>query len=181
MTRELTLYSGDIALVDDDVYDRVSGYRWLLHKRAGTARAYAYRVAKEGHAKQQYSLQREVAQGPPGMQVRFRNGNGLDCRRDNLVLREEGDEQTPKTARAPTPRRRADGYSIGPVNPGRDVAREVRGAVEDARQFIATVFRGWETYKYDRYADSDDWNLAKQAALDIVERIDAQFAERPRG
>lgn len=168
MTTEIRLYSGEIALVDDDVYDRVAGYRWYFSNNH-SRRPQVYRKAPEYGANGRALLHRDVLQAPEGAYVTFRSRNSLDCRRDNLVMRLEDDEKT--AGEKQTPARR-----IGPVNPGRDVAREVRGAVEETRDFVATVFRGWETYHYDPYADSDDWELARHAALDIAERIHAQFA-----
>ena len=77
--RELQLSKGRVALVDDQDHAQLSKFLWFLKE------GYAIRTIKvEGKHRKQY-LHHALIQVPPGHQVRFKNHNGLDCRRESLA------------------------------------------------------------------------------------------------
>lgn len=86
MTREIPLTQGKVALVSDEDYEKVSAYRWYAngYKRG----RYWYAVC--GHIRPQglraVLLHRFILDAPKGMVVDHINGNGLDCRRENMRL-----------------------------------------------------------------------------------------------
>jgi hypothetical protein len=80
--REIPLGGGLVALVDSEDYDRLGIYRW--HALRSPHTTYAKREIWN-HCEREYRLlHREVMDAPPGIEVDHRNGNGLDCRKENL-------------------------------------------------------------------------------------------------
>lgn len=77
----LPLSQGYVALVDDHDLPELRKSRWAYKE------GYAVRTVKVGPNKyrKQY-LQQALIQVPPGHQILFKNHNGLDCRRENLML-----------------------------------------------------------------------------------------------
>lgn len=76
--KEIPLTQGKVALVDDEDYERVSAYKWQANK--GSA-GYWY-----GHNDTHGQLHRFVVNAPRELMVDHKNGDGLDCRRENLRL-----------------------------------------------------------------------------------------------
>ena len=75
----------DFAHVDDDDYEDVSRYTWRRYENKRTMYTYAYRWVTD----QTSGKRRQIALHQQVMQVSnvfHRNGNGLDCRRRNLVV-----------------------------------------------------------------------------------------------
>src|SRR5262245_56759924 len=84
--RELLLSQGQVALVDDADFPLLSDCRWCYRAERGGRQGYAVRHVKiEGKDRLCY-LHRQIMQPPAGMEVIFRNGDRLDCRRDNLLV-----------------------------------------------------------------------------------------------
>lgn len=75
----LPLSNGEFAIVDPDVLEWASAYRWHRHKW-GVARNVA------GGRGRLVWLRREVSGDPSGKKVTHRNGDLLDCRRGNLAV-----------------------------------------------------------------------------------------------
>lgn len=78
------------ALVDDDDYERVAAYRWLMQgepSAPGFVYRYRSRSEREAHERQDVSLAQALLchQG----RITFRNGDHLDYRRANLISRDE--------------------------------------------------------------------------------------------
>jgi hypothetical protein len=90
--KEIPLTGGGVALVDDEDFDRVSGYRWQRQSHAHTsyAKAPVYlggkgsRDDKSGYKGTCVSLHRIVMNAQKGQLIDHVNGNGLDCRKENL-------------------------------------------------------------------------------------------------
>lgn len=80
--QRIKLSNGDFALVDDADYDLVSGYSWCADIRKHTTYAKAYVGGGRKHPRIEY-LHRIIC-GETGNLIDHKNGNGLDCRRDNL-------------------------------------------------------------------------------------------------
>lgn len=76
--KKIRLTHGLHTLVDDDVYQWASKYRWSAQFRKG--KFYAARKTKEGLI----SLHREIQQPKPGQLVDHRDGDSLDNQRHNL-------------------------------------------------------------------------------------------------
>lgn len=75
--KTITLTRGYVALVDDDVYARLNGFKWRAHGRTPLIYGYSTRLGL---------LHRAVLDETPpaGMHVDHINGNTLDNRRSNL-------------------------------------------------------------------------------------------------
>lgn len=82
MTKQIPLTQGKFALVDDDDYERVSQHRWCAKKDHKTH--YATRCVYLPGKETTQSLHRFILNAPPKTQIDHINGNGLDCRKENL-------------------------------------------------------------------------------------------------
>ena len=85
--QHIPLSQGQIALVDDDEFSRVSPYHWCYRGERNSGQGYAIRHDKDGKKYRTVYLHREImGPVPPEHEVIFRNGDRLDCRRENLRL-----------------------------------------------------------------------------------------------
>jgi hypothetical protein len=75
--RSLVLLNGQIAVVDNEDFGRVEGYNWTVDPQ-GYVRA-------ENYGQPLY-LHRVVLKAGSGERVEIKNGNPLDCRKQNLKL-----------------------------------------------------------------------------------------------
>lgn len=82
--KKIPLTQGKFALVDDEDYARIAGYKWFAHRRSGNF--YAARQASIGEKKQiMIHMHQEVLQLYDATRVCDHiNGDGLDNRRCNL-------------------------------------------------------------------------------------------------
>lgn len=90
----LTLPDGQVALIDDDDAPRVAGPRWYAARRghvwyvqAGVGRTTLY-------------LHRVILNAPPGVTVDHVNHDGLDCRKQNLRLASQTQQNANQCKRA---------------------------------------------------------------------------------
>jgi hypothetical protein len=79
--KEIPLTKNKIAIVDNDLYQYFSQWKW--HARYTRGKWYACRVTKDG---QIIRMHREVMQAPEGVEVDHRDGDGLHNWRKNLRL-----------------------------------------------------------------------------------------------
>lgn len=80
-TKEVPLTQGQVALVDEEDYERVSRHSWHLHPANRTnTKSYA-RARING---KMILLHRYILGVAPDRVTDHRNRNGLDCRRENL-------------------------------------------------------------------------------------------------
>lgn len=84
MTKQIPLTQGKFALVDDDVYEWASRYKWQVQPHRNTF--YARRNGGVWPFSKTIRLHREIMSAPSGVQVDHINGDGLDCRRVNMRL-----------------------------------------------------------------------------------------------
>ena len=85
--QHIPLSQGQIALVDDDDFARVSQYHWCYRGERNSGQGYAIRHDKDGKKYRTVYLHREImGPVPPEHEVIFRNGDRLDCRRENLRM-----------------------------------------------------------------------------------------------
>lgn len=82
MPKPIALTKGKFAIVSDEDYDRVMQFRWSFWSNKCTRTGYAVR----GIDNKSMPLHRFIMEPPPGMCVDHINGNGLDCRRENLRI-----------------------------------------------------------------------------------------------
>lgn len=87
MTKEILLKTGEVVIVDDDLYDELSQYNWyLVGSGSGYASGYK-RGTKQIKGKQkQIQMHRLITNAPKDMQVSHLNGNRLDNRKSNLRI-----------------------------------------------------------------------------------------------
>jgi hypothetical protein len=85
--QHIPLSQNQIALVDDEDFARVSRYHWCYRGERNGGPGYAIRHDRDGKAYRTVYLHREImGPVPPGHEVIFRNGDRLDCRRENLLV-----------------------------------------------------------------------------------------------
>jgi len=84
MAKQIPLTRGYVAIVDDDDFDEVSQYKWHAVTKGGFP--YAVRGVGKRPNRGKVSLHRVLLNAPDGMEVDHRNGDTLDCRRENLRL-----------------------------------------------------------------------------------------------
>ena len=77
--REILLTKGKVALVDDDIFEKLNQYKWQYH-----GKGYAIRSVTEHGKNRGILMHREILKTPEGMETDHRNGNKLDNQRCNL-------------------------------------------------------------------------------------------------
>lgn len=103
--KEIALSNGMICLVDDHDYEWASLYKWHAVTSSNPKwerKAYAYRRVfskrigkidgKRARIQINALMHRELLDAPKGIQVDHHNGNGLDNRRENLRLADQGQQ-----------------------------------------------------------------------------------------
>lgn len=85
MARIIPLTKKQVAIVDDEDFDRVNQYKWYAHKGSRNQCWYAARTTRKllGPRKIEW-LHRFIMQPKDDEQVDHINGNGLDCRKSNM-------------------------------------------------------------------------------------------------
>lgn len=86
MAEILLLTRGHRALVDPELYDELLERMWQAVVVNGSIYAASSRRDPLFKDSTKDYLHRVIAKAPKGVAVRFRNGDSLDCRRENLVL-----------------------------------------------------------------------------------------------
>lgn len=84
MTKKIPLTQGRFAIVDDDVYEWASQYKWYVKRKRNAF--YAARNTGIFPFQKTTYLHREIVNAPPEAQVDHANCDGLDCRRSNMRL-----------------------------------------------------------------------------------------------
>lgn len=84
--KEIQLTQGQVALVDDEDFERLDQYKWhVLFNNSN--KFYALRTSSMVNGKRfKILMHREIINAPKNIQVDHRNGNGLDNRKENLRL-----------------------------------------------------------------------------------------------
>ena len=84
-SRRIRLASGHYAIVDAEDYEKVRRYKW--HRQKGRHTFYARRSGgmSNGVRGPSVYLHRQVLEASGKYEVDHKNGNGLDCRKTNLI------------------------------------------------------------------------------------------------
>jgi hypothetical protein len=94
-TIKVPLSQGRFAIIDADDADKVLQYKWTLCERKSKFRPIFY--ARRNHivdgVQHTIFLHREIINAPKGVEVDHKNGDGLDCRKENLRLATKGQNQ----------------------------------------------------------------------------------------
>src|SRR5580692_9987600 len=83
--QRIELSQNQVAILDDEDFTRLRHYHWIYRGERNSGQGYAIRHEKVGKKYRSIYLHRDImAPIPPDCEVVFRNGDRLDCRRDNL-------------------------------------------------------------------------------------------------
>lgn len=84
----IELTQGQVAIVDDEDFEKLAQYRWHLTRVSKDMVPYAARNSKKGELPKRrlIKMHRVIMNPPEGMEVDHINRNGLDNRRCNLRL-----------------------------------------------------------------------------------------------
>ena len=77
--KQIQLSQGMVAAVDDDDFERLSGFRWFYRGERNENLGYAMRHGRKTDRTKSIYLHREIANPPPGNEVVFVNHDRLDC------------------------------------------------------------------------------------------------------
>lgn len=80
--KTIFLTQGQVAIVDDDMFDYLNQWRWRCQKHNKTF--YAVRLERLGKKQKAILMHRIILNVPDGFETDHRNHNGLDNRRENL-------------------------------------------------------------------------------------------------
>jgi hypothetical protein len=83
--KEIPLTRGKVALVDDDVHEYLSQWRWQVHPGSG-GKLYASRQIWRNKKREKILMHRQITDAPAGMFVDHRDGNGLNNQDENLRI-----------------------------------------------------------------------------------------------
>lgn len=99
--RELVIRgSGRPALLDDEDFERLSGFTWRITKLRRNGTQYVVRDERIEGKVRKFLLHREVLQAEPRALVDHRNRNGLDNQRANLRVVSDSENQQNKVGKA---------------------------------------------------------------------------------
>lgn len=86
MAKEIPLTKGQIAIVDDEDYEKLIEHKWCAQRARtkGTLYYYAVRMARDEHKCRYTEFMHHVIMGR--VKVDHKNHNGLDNRRENLRI-----------------------------------------------------------------------------------------------
>lgn len=81
--KEIQLPEGKVALVDDVEFERLNVFKWFLCK---AGKGYVCRTKRTGDEVKRIYMSWELITPPNGFTVKFKDGNPLNCQRENLWL-----------------------------------------------------------------------------------------------
>jgi len=82
--KEISLTQGQVALVDDDDYERLSQWKWCVTKQRNTF--YAHRGTSVAGVQKTLKMHRVILDCPRGMDIDHIDGNGLNNQKSNLRI-----------------------------------------------------------------------------------------------
>lgn len=80
--KEIPLTQGQIAIIDDEMFDRVSYFKWHAYKHGNTY--YAKTAIRLSNGKQTIIKMHQLVLGFPNSRIDHKNGNGCDNRVSNI-------------------------------------------------------------------------------------------------
>jgi HNH endonuclease len=84
--KQVELTQGKVALIDDEDWCLVKAFKWYALWERNSRRFCAVTNVGTGGGKQRKLRMHRLVMGEPAGQVDHRNGNMLDCRKENLRL-----------------------------------------------------------------------------------------------
>jgi len=97
--KEIPLSQGRVALVDDEDYEELIKYNWHAYRHRNTY--YAIRnVELYPGARTTVKMHRQIMRALPGEIIDHKNGNGLDCCRNNLRIASSSQNSANKRIKA---------------------------------------------------------------------------------
>ena len=84
--KEIILTQGQVALVDDDMYDEISSVKWYAKKDCNTFYAVRNSFYINGKRHIIYMHHEIIGRPPRGYKTDHRSGNGLNNQKENLRL-----------------------------------------------------------------------------------------------
>jgi hypothetical protein len=82
--KTIALTQGQIALVDDDDFERINAFKWCARWNSQTQSFYAVRYQRNGRSKTVIYMSRFILGTPKGKLCDHKNHNTLDNRKRNL-------------------------------------------------------------------------------------------------
>ena len=87
--KEIPLTQGKIALVDDEDFEKIKAHKWFALRAKGTNfyAARSVRKIERGTVNIiRIFMHREIMNPPDGLETDHKDGNGLNCQKDNLRI-----------------------------------------------------------------------------------------------
>lgn len=89
--KEIKLTKGRVAIVDDDQFENLNFYHWILGHVSGSGKPFAFAEIEGSRV----AMHRVITMCPKNQRVKHINGNTLDNRRENLVIIKSGNSKIP--------------------------------------------------------------------------------------
>ena len=144
-TATVVLTRGFVAVIDAEDAEIAAAYNWSF-RPTHAGRGYAYRAIDSG--KQAFSLHGSVFRGevPDGLVLDHKDGDGLNCRKENLRIATRGQNKT-----------------NGPGHRGRK--GQYKGVVETAAgRFVASIQVDRQIFRLGRFNTAEEAARAYDAA-----------------
>lgn len=99
--KKIKLSRGKVAIIDDEDFERVSQFKWYINENAEKTKLYAMRSklkSEEGTVKgTKVYMHRFILQVvEKSAVIKHKNGNTLDNRKDNLIIKKRVITKKPK-------------------------------------------------------------------------------------
>jgi len=96
---EIKLTKGKSVIIDDEDYVKIKDYNWhFVHSRKGTS-FFVYRQMSRQKKNKSVGMHHQILNISSRVVVLFKDGNGLNCKKDNLiVLKENENKRTRKSS-----------------------------------------------------------------------------------
>jgi hypothetical protein len=173
--RLIPLTRGLFAIVDESDFAELSQWRWYAcpsGRKGGRQKFYAARGVRCGARVRHFKMHRQITGAANGVAVDHRNGNSLDCRRHNLRLSTQTQNNRNKR-----------GWSALPKGVKRDGNRFSARITYERRQYYLGSFLTIEdaSAAYDRAATRFFGEFARPNSLDEQDASRALHANEHGG
>lgn len=87
---QIPLTKGKFALIDDEMFDRVSYFKWYAHEVISNQGTIYYAASRSVYGNRIFVLMHQLIMGMPISAIDHKNLNGLDNQRSNIRLATKG-------------------------------------------------------------------------------------------